>query len=360
MRQGQQNRRGRGRNNNNNNSNNNPRKGQNPLTRSFESNGPDVKLRGTPAHIAEKYVSLARDALSSGDPVLAENYLQHAEHYNRIILTYREQQVSQGGEQGYGPSYGTGGQVSRLESGSGNEFDGGDEGDDQGGGSQPFENTSPRFDDRPQRVPQDQGGMNRPHSGHGQHQGTRERHFQDQPRHQNNGDRVDRPDRLDRPERTDRFDRRDRPDQRGERFERRDRMDRPERFDRQEPRMDRPERVERPERIDRPDRVDHRPERMDRPERPERMDRPDRVERIERPERIPPLPAVVADAPPRIEPVTPRRRTERPATDRLPDEAHEQPEFLRRSVRRPRRDEPDTPGEAPVIVVPAVADDTTD
>ncbi len=89
MRQGQQNRRGRGRN----------RKGhQNPLTRSFESTGPDVKIRGTPAHIAEKYMSLARDAQSSGDPVLAENYLQHAEHYNRIIMAFREQNVQQSGE----------------------------------------------------------------------------------------------------------------------------------------------------------------------------------------------------------------------------------------------------------------------
>ncbi|MGI9477908.1 MAG: DUF4167 domain-containing protein [Hyphomicrobiaceae bacterium] len=89
MRQAQQNRRGRGRNNNN-------RKSQNPLTRSYESNGPDVKIRGTPSHIAEKYVAMARDALSSGDPVLAENYLQHAEHYNRIIMTHREQQSSHG------------------------------------------------------------------------------------------------------------------------------------------------------------------------------------------------------------------------------------------------------------------------
>jgi hypothetical protein len=84
VRQGQQNRRGRGRNNN--------RKGHhNPLSRSFESNGPDVKIRGTPSHIAEKYLSLARDAQSTGDPVLAENYLQHAEHYSRIIMAYREQ-----------------------------------------------------------------------------------------------------------------------------------------------------------------------------------------------------------------------------------------------------------------------------
>src|SRR4029453_6808053 len=81
VRQGQQNRRGRGRN----------RKSQNPLSRSFESNGPEMKIRGTPAHIAEKYLTLARDAQSSGDPVLAENYLQHAEHYIRIIMAYREQ-----------------------------------------------------------------------------------------------------------------------------------------------------------------------------------------------------------------------------------------------------------------------------
>lgn len=101
MRQSQQNRRSRGRNNNN-------RKGQNPLTRSYESNGPDVKIRGTPSHIAEKYVAMARDALSNGDPVLAENYLQHAEHYNRIIMTYREQQVPQHNDQAHQGSNGRG------------------------------------------------------------------------------------------------------------------------------------------------------------------------------------------------------------------------------------------------------------
>ncbi|MGE0702197.1 MAG: DUF4167 domain-containing protein, partial [Hyphomicrobiaceae bacterium] len=97
MRQGQQHRRGRSRNNVTNHHPGN-RKGQNPLTRSFESNGPDVKVRGTPAHVAEKYLQLARDAQSSGDHVLAENYLQHAEHYNRIILAYREQMMQQSGE----------------------------------------------------------------------------------------------------------------------------------------------------------------------------------------------------------------------------------------------------------------------
>jgi hypothetical protein len=80
----------RGRNNNNNNNNNN-RRGPNPLTRSYESNGPDVKIRGSAQQIAEKYTTLARDAQSSGDRVMAENYLQHAEHYNRIIAAAQAQ-----------------------------------------------------------------------------------------------------------------------------------------------------------------------------------------------------------------------------------------------------------------------------
>jgi hypothetical protein len=67
------------------------RKGQNPLTRVYESNGPDVKIRGTASHIADKYVQLARDAQSSSDPVGAENYLQHAEHYYRLIAAAQEQ-----------------------------------------------------------------------------------------------------------------------------------------------------------------------------------------------------------------------------------------------------------------------------
>jgi hypothetical protein len=91
MRNGPNNKRMRSRNNNNNNNNNNRRGGQNPLTRVFESNGPDIKIRGTASHIAEKYVQLARDARSSGDPVAAENYYQHAEHYFRLIAAAQEQ-----------------------------------------------------------------------------------------------------------------------------------------------------------------------------------------------------------------------------------------------------------------------------
>lgn len=85
MRPQQQGRRPRNRGSNNNNNNNN-RRNQNPLSRSYESNGPDIKIRGNPQVIADKYNQLARDATSAGDPVMAENYLQHAEHYTRIIM----------------------------------------------------------------------------------------------------------------------------------------------------------------------------------------------------------------------------------------------------------------------------------
>jgi hypothetical protein len=238
VRQGQQqNRRGRGRNNN--------RKGHhNPLSRSFESNGPDVKIRGTPAHIAEKYISLARDAQSTGDPVLAENYLQHAEHYSRIIMAYREQ-FNQPGE-GNG-----GGQRMR---GPGEMSEGFDEFGDDGdlgaddGFSQPF-------------VPHGPGPQ------------------QPQLRQQGGGEHA-------RPERQDQ----QRPDQR---------QDRPFRRDQNRPRYG-----------------GERGERQGFGEREPREPRGDFQERA-------PEPVAEAAAEP------PRRR------DRF-QQVHEQPEFLRRPVRRSR------------------------
>lgn len=76
-------------------SRNGGRKHVNPLSRNFESNGPDVKVRGNASHIAEKYLQLARDAQSSGDSVMAENYLQHAEHYFRIVSSAQQAQSGQ-------------------------------------------------------------------------------------------------------------------------------------------------------------------------------------------------------------------------------------------------------------------------
>src|ERR1700687_2229645 len=96
MRNGQQQKRMRGRNRN---------RGHNPLTRVYESNGPDVKVRGTAHHIAEKYVQLARGAQSSGDPVTAEGYLQDAEHYFRLIAAAQAQFAQHSPHQPQQPPY---------------------------------------------------------------------------------------------------------------------------------------------------------------------------------------------------------------------------------------------------------------
>src|SRR3954452_13437799 len=167
MRPGQ-NRRMRGRNNNRS-------KGPNPLTRSYESNGPDVKIRGTAQHIADKYAQLARDAQSSGDPVAAENYFQHAEHYYRMIAAAQEQLRQQ---------YGTAQRPFDEES---------DEGDEEGapngfgyGDRQP----GAQMDDTGEGYPQPyvNGGDRGP-----------------QPRYDRQ-DRGDRPDRGERQDRSQRFD----------------------------------------------------------------------------------------------------------------------------------------------------------
>jgi hypothetical protein len=176
MRPGQ-NKRMRGRNNNN-------RKSPNPLTRSYESNGPDVKIRGTAHHVAEKYLQLARDAQSSGDPVMAESYLQHAEHYFRLIAS--AQAAQQQAQMGY------------QRNGSEAAMDDDDDDDDFGGlpdrfASPPERLSPPPFGGPPpqqsQPVPQQQPYQERqPYNGDRQQQGDR----QHQPRNdRNNG--QDRP-----------------------------------------------------------------------------------------------------------------------------------------------------------------------
>lgn len=240
MRQGQQNRRGRGRN----------RKGQSPLTRSFESTGPDVKIRGTPAHIAEKYMSLARDAASSGDPVLAENYLQHAEHYNRIIMAFRDQQIAQGGGD-------MNGGIPRPRSF--NDIEGDDFGDDEGddGEMQP-----PFHQSQPQMRHNDQPRFDNQRHDNQRHDQNR---FRDRDRHDNRNN--------------------NRHHDRGDRGERRDHGN------------------------------GDQPMVQPRPRNPE-------------PVEAAPQPAAEGQ-------FQPRRERER---DRFPQQQHEQPEFLRRPVRRPRRE----------------------
>ena len=70
--------------------------------RPFDSAGPEIKIRGTAGNIYEKYLQLARDASLAGDRVAQENFLQHAEHYYRIMManqTQYPQQQQQGGQQ---------------------------------------------------------------------------------------------------------------------------------------------------------------------------------------------------------------------------------------------------------------------
>jgi Domain of unknown function (DUF4167) len=62
----------------------------NPHGKFYESNGPDVKVRGTASNIAEKYQQLSRDAHTSGDLVAAEAYQQYAEHYYRLVAAEQE------------------------------------------------------------------------------------------------------------------------------------------------------------------------------------------------------------------------------------------------------------------------------
>ncbi|WP_106753826.1 DUF4167 domain-containing protein [Pannonibacter carbonis] len=202
-------------------------KGPSPLNRTFESNGPDVKIRGTALHVAEKYQQLARDAHAAGDRVMSENYYQHAEHYLRIVAAAQPNMLSANGLR----------------------YDGSqDDEDEEDQGGERYD--QPERYERPER-----------------------------PERSERSDRQERPERSDRPERQERYERPERgerPD-RGDRYER---GDRPERSDR----GDRPDRAERPERMERPERGD-RPERRDRPDRPERTDRPERNDRPDRAER---------------------------------------------------------------------------
>nr|WP_181832872.1 DUF4167 domain-containing protein [Bosea caraganae] len=268
--------RGRNNNNNNNNSSNNGnRKAPNPLQRSYESNGPDVKVRGTAQNIAEKYLQLARDAQSSGDPVAAENYFQHAEHYYRILLAAQEQMAQQYGHS-FPPTRGFGDDSEEGE----------EEGDEDGGG---FQQGAPQPDMRNQP----QGGMNG--NGYNANGGQRQ-DGEGGEGQQNNGQRFDRPNRggerfAERPNN-------DRNNNNNRRFDRNDRGER--RFDRPEggqngqpgnyaPRQDVPGTGEQPEAAPpppprdnvQPNPAERRFERGDRPERPERAPRPERRPRRE-------------------------------------------------------------------------------
>lgn len=195
MRPGQ-NRRMRGRNNNGGNNNGN-RKSPNPLQRSYESNGPDVKVRGTAQHVAEKYLQLARDAQSSGDTVAAESYFQHAEHYYRILLAAQEQMAQQ-----FGHSF----PPNRAFVEDADEGD--EEGDEEAQAFQPGTGPQPEF--RPANSHNGANGYNGHggEGGDGQQQGGQRFDRQNRRERFNNNDRNNNDRRFDRQDRGERrFDR---------------------------------------------------------------------------------------------------------------------------------------------------------
>jgi hypothetical protein len=136
------------------------RRGHNPLTRVYESNGPDVKIRGTAHHIAEKYLQLARDAQTSGDPVAGEGYLQHAEHYFRLIAAAQAQFAPQ--HQQHNPNQPQQ-PYQRTDMESRDEFD--DDGDESGGTDaqgQPYPSAPMQQHQQHQQHPNFQGYQQQP------------------------------------------------------------------------------------------------------------------------------------------------------------------------------------------------------
>ncbi|GLK68438.1 DUF4167 domain-containing protein [Hansschlegelia plantiphila] len=191
-------------------------KGPNPLTRSYESNGPDVKIRGTAGTIADKYVQLSRDALTSGDPVAAENYLQHAEHYYRLLAAAQAQ---------YQPNQ----TFVRADS---EDYNDGEYDEDNPDAGEP---NGQAYMQQNAAAQQNAGGQPNQQRFNGNNNNNQQRPnaYSQNGRdgEQRRPDRNDRPRQDSRPERADRADNRnDRPQ---ERSDRNDRAPRPERTDEQ-------------------------------------------------------------------------------------------------------------------------------
>lgn len=110
---------------------------QNNSNRTFDSSGPEIKIRGSASHVYEKYLQMARDANSAGDRVMAENYLQHAEHYFRILSAAQAQQQQQQGQPNGGqrPNGGNGMDAGAQPAGSDPSFSLTDGGDDEEDGT---------------------------------------------------------------------------------------------------------------------------------------------------------------------------------------------------------------------------------
>jgi hypothetical protein len=255
---------------------------QHNANRAFDSNGPEgVKVRGAAQSVYEKYQQLARDATSSGDRVLAENYLQHAEHYFRVLRAiqpnrpvsdivgkdaYSAYEIDFEAEPEEQPEAPEAVQAEAPAEGEGGEGQGGEQRRDR------FENR-PREDRQRDDRPRDNQNRDRDRDGQSQGQGRRDRWRDRDDRPRDDRPRDDRP-RDDRP-RDDRP-RDDRPREDRPRDDRpRDDRPREDRFRDERPREERP-RDERP----REDRV-----REDRPVAAEGAEQPQAEGRRERPRR---------------------------------------------------------------------------
>jgi hypothetical protein len=167
---------------------NSNRKGPNPLTRAYESNGPDVKIRGTAHHIAEKYLQLARDAQSSGDTVAAESYLQHAEHYFRLIAA--AQQAQQQAQFGF-----------QRPPGEAAETEEADDEEDFAGLPDRFASPLDRGQQPSPQSPQNYAGGPQPYQDRPPYNGERQPGGPHGGSNQHSGDRPERAERGPRPER---------------------------------------------------------------------------------------------------------------------------------------------------------------
>lgn len=236
---------------------NRPRTLGNIINRVFDSSGPEGKVRGTPQQIIEKYLILARDAQLSNDRVAAENFLQHAEHYTRLLgEAQREMAAEQDGRRFDG-----GGQPRQDGNGWGQQ--GG-----YGGNGQPRDFRDDPRDEQPRRDDRGEFREARRDDRDQPRQDNRDQPRQDN-RDQQRQDNRDQPRRDDRDQRPDNRDQRQdtrRDDNRGDRRPDQPRGDQP-RQDNREPRQDnRDRRDQRPDfRNDRRD--GNRPDQRDQPRR---------------------------------------------------------------------------------------------
>ncbi|WP_374575887.1 DUF4167 domain-containing protein [Phenylobacterium sp.] len=173
-------------------------KPQQNANRAFESNGPDgVKVRGNAQHVFEKYQQLARDAASSGDRILAENYLQHAEHYFRLVRAIQPQRPASE-------------ILGRDQFASGYDIDFEDENGGQNGEAESAEAESGEGETEARRDRDDRGERQRDDRQRDDRQrDDRQRGEGRRDRWRDRDDRRDRGDRGERPERSDRGEARD-------------------------------------------------------------------------------------------------------------------------------------------------------